>query len=96
MKYTNVHRTYDPNDCADVGWKIESHKTCARLTRRNRWQGSRDGAVFLKEIDGPLTDKEAESLAQYITDLISFGALRYVRGSEFDGFRCTQGGFTVR
>lgn len=96
MKYTTTHLTYDPNDCTDVGWKIESHETRARLTRHNRWQGSRGGAVFLVDIDGPLSEEDAEALAMELTDLIDRHAIRYAKGSEYDGFRCTQGGFTVR
>ena len=96
MKYTTTHLTYDPSDCTDVGWKIESHETRARLTRHNRWQGSRDGAVFLVDIDGPLSEEDAEALARKLADLIDRRAIRCAKGSEYCGFRCIDGGGTVR
>ncbi len=97
MKYTTTFRTYDPNDTTEIGWKVESHKTRARLTRRTRWQGSRDGAVFLYDIDdGPLTEQTAKDTAEVLDELIGRGLITKSRGSSFGGFRCIDAGYTVQ
>lgn len=96
MRYATSFKTYRPDDCTSTGWLVESHACKARLTRRTRWQGSRDNIVVVKAIDTLLTDDQARDMAEELDELISSGRLTIRRGEECDGFLVVSTGYIVR
>lgn len=47
-KVIATHQTYNPYDCTSTGYDIEIRDDgTMRLTSRSRWQGSRDGQVYI-------------------------------------------------
>ena len=96
MKYTTRHNTYASNDCTSTGWRIESNASRARLTKRNRWQGSREGIVATCKIDTPLTEESAHALADKLERAFACGVLPLRRGDSAWGFTVQSTGYTVR
>lgn len=52
MHYLTTHRTYDPSDCASVGFYIRANKNCVTVKTRSCWQGSRQHAWTLRGLEG--------------------------------------------
>ena len=96
MKYTTTQRTYRPDDCTSVGWLIESNRARARLTKRSRWQGSRNSIAATCKIDGPLTEEAARELADKLDNALACGVLSLRRGDSAWGFRLASSGHIVR
>lgn len=100
MKYKTVRRSYNPSDCTTSGWETEFRPGRVRLTKRSRWQGSRDGAIFLKDIPEreSISQERAEELESELKAMLrcGWGELHYAKGSEFRGWRCQSAGYIVR
>lgn len=96
MKYTHRHATCDTSDRVNVGWVVDSNATRARLTKHNRWQGSRDSIVVTSAIDAPLTENTAKNLAEKLERAFGCGVLSLRRGDSAWGFRVQSTGHVVR
>lgn len=95
MKYTHEIKTYHPQDCTSVGWYIQHNKTRARLTKRSRWQGSRNAVVVTYKGDIPDEDT-ARYLAEKLDRAFGCGVLALRRGDSAWGFTVQSTGYIVK
>jgi hypothetical protein len=68
--YTQTLKTYNSGDCTAVGLLIRSNKTTVSVTKRTRWQGSREKTWVIKgceDIDG--TGQDGHHKAKVIHQL---------------------------
>ena len=96
MKYTTRHTTYSSNDCTSTGWLVESNASRARLTKRTRWQGSRNDIVVTCKIDEPLTEESARALAEKLDHASACSVLSLRRGDSAWGLTVQSTGYIVR
>ena len=62
MRTVVLERTYNPDDCTSVGWRIEWNAGRLMAQLRNRWKGSRDGVrILIGRMDLP-------SARQWVSD----------------------------
>jgi len=74
-------QTYDPNDCASVGYDVIVRPTGLwRVVRRSRWQGTRNGETWI--VDPPdevraalaVTDDDEPDAETIITNYLHSGS----------------------
>lgn len=96
--YTHLTDTADLRDCTRSGWRIAVSDRRLRYTRHCRWQGSRDGAVYVHEraAESPVTEAQALDLAAELDELIGCREIGLVRGTRYRRWTCIDAGVIVR